>query len=61
MRKSQKRNCERCKSLQHDGLCELKFKNRPTREVMGIQLGFVPIEPCYKPLTTSELMLALEF
>jgi hypothetical protein len=63
MKLSQKKICGNCRALDpaHGG-CDLRFniKNIAKQSDLNPYPKYAPAEPCYKPLTYSDLMLAID-
>lgn len=59
MKLSQKKNCSGCRAG-YDGSCDLGFKTERGSDIMALVQWFRPAEPCYKPLTNSDWLLARE-
>ncbi|MFA6199133.1 MAG: hypothetical protein WC679_01840 [Bacteroidales bacterium] len=59
MKLSKKKTCNDCKALSGD-LCILNFDIKCTKKTINaIIFQYVPNEPCYKPKTNKELVLAI--
>lgn len=66
MKLSQKKNCNGCKGGYYEPksfhqVCELgcKVKTKSKHIFQGVEIGIgIPLEPCYKPMTYSDYLLA---
>lgn len=59
MKLSQKRTCNSCRALAGDS-CDLGKKIKSVYFEVGIIKGYMPSEPCYKPLTSNDYFTAIE-
>ena len=60
IRLSQKRTCNGCRACVSEWSCEFGYKVAPKGTIAGRIYMWKPLEPCYKPKTMSEYLLAKE-
>lgn len=60
MKLSKKKTCNRCAACPSDFSCGLGYRIEPAKEMYGAIVEWRPKEPCYKPTTISDFLIAKE-